>query len=91
MDAKTILFLWLGCNIALILLSQYYFWQFLQVRGVHMTFFYIGTPGYLDRKYVRWCQANGRRYLPMIIARAILFCSVILTAFLLQIVLAKPS
>jgi hypothetical protein len=84
MDRQGALFVWLASSIFLLLLSQVFLWAFLRRQQVLMRHFFIGTPGYLDFKYIRWCREHERGYVVMIAVRVVLALSVILAAFAIQ-------
>jgi hypothetical protein len=39
-------------SIAAMAIFQCVLWYFLRSNGVRVNFFYVGMPGYLDRKYI---------------------------------------
>jgi hypothetical protein len=56
----------------------------LRRQQVQMRHFFIGTPGYLDFKYIRWCREHECGYLTIIIMRVVLVFSTILAVFAIQ-------
>jgi hypothetical protein len=78
------LFGWLAASIILLLLQQAFLWLFLRRQHVQMRHFFIGTPGYLEFKYVGWCREHARGYLAMIILRVVLLFSLILAVLAIQ-------
>ena len=77
--------IWLAASMFLLLLQQAFLWIFLRRKHVQMRHFYIGTPGYLEHKYIRWCREHERHYLTMIIVRVVLIVSIILALIATQI------
>ena len=84
MDRQGGLFIWLAASIFLLLSSQAFLWIFLRRQHVKMRHFFIGTPGYLDFKYIGWCREHERGYLITIIVRVVLAFSIILAVLFIQ-------
>jgi hypothetical protein len=78
---------WLAASIILLLLQQAFLWVFLRRKHVQMRHLYVGTPGYLEHLYIRWCREHGRGYLTMIIVRVVLILSIIVAVLAIQIAL----
>jgi hypothetical protein len=85
------LFIWLAASIFLLLLQQAFLWLFLRRQHVQMHHFFIGTPGYLELRYIRWCREHECGYLTMIIVRVLLIASVVLAVFAIQMSLKGVS
>lgn len=85
MGGQGVLDIWLAASISLLLLQQGFLWIFLRRKHVQMRHFYIGTPGYLEHKYIRWCREHERGYFTMIIVRVVLIVSIILALIATQI------
>jgi hypothetical protein len=83
-DRQGLLFIWLAASIFLLLLSQVFLWTLLRRKHIPLRHFFIGTPGYLDFKYIRWCREHERGYLAMIVVRVVLALSVIVAVFAVQ-------
>jgi hypothetical protein len=79
-----VLFSWLAASIILLLLQQVFLWLFLRRQHVQMRQFFIGTPGYLEFKYVGLCREHERGYLAMVILRVVLLISLILAVLATQ-------
>lgn len=78
-----LLFIWLALSILLGLLSQAGLWLFLRLRHVSVNHLFVGTPGYLEAKYLRWCRQSDRNYSVMIIVRVFLLANIILATILI--------
>jgi hypothetical protein len=78
-------FTWFASSIFLLLLQQVFLWVFLRRKHVQMRHFYIGTPGYREHKYIRWCREHERGYRTMIVVRVVLIVSIILALIATQI------
>ncbi|MGH6685017.1 MAG: hypothetical protein ACRECA_14060 [Pseudolabrys sp.] len=84
MDKLSLLFIWLGASVLLAVLAQTILWGFLRRRSVSINWFFVGTPGYLDAKYVSWCKRNQKNYLAVIILRSVLVLSIIAAVIAIQ-------
>jgi hypothetical protein len=84
METQNLLFGWLLFSIILALLSQAFLWIFLPYQRIPMRHFFIGTPGYLDAKFIRWCKDNDRGYLAVIVVRGLLALSIVLAVLAIQ-------
>jgi hypothetical protein len=84
METQRLLFVWLGLSILLALLSQAFLWIFLRYHRIPMQHFFIGTPGYLDAKFIRWCKENDSGYRAVIVARGLLVSSIVLAVLAIQ-------
>ena len=85
MNLQNLLFLWLAISILLGLFSQAALWLFLRRRRrVSINHFFVGTPGYLDTKYVWWCRENERSYFLLIALRVLLLANIILVTVAVQ-------
>jgi hypothetical protein len=84
MDVQGVLFIVLAVSVVLSVLSQLYLWWFLRRRHVQMCLLFVGTPGYLDIKYIRWSQEHQSAYLAVIIARALLALALIFVVVAIQ-------
>jgi hypothetical protein len=80
----SLMFIWLGASVFLAVLLQTFLWFFLRRRGVPLDFFYIGTPGYLDVKYINWCRQNEKSYFVVIVLRVVLLLSIIIAVVAIQ-------
>jgi len=84
MSISSLLFIWLGASVLLAVLLQAFLWIFLRQRGVLLDFFYIGTPGYLDVKYINWCRQDEKSYFVVIALRVVLLLSIIIAVVAIQ-------
>ncbi|MGA9794152.1 MAG: hypothetical protein WBQ17_01330 [Rhizomicrobium sp.] len=80
MDLIALIFAW---SIAAMVIFQFVLWYFLRSNGVAVDFFYVGMPGYLDRKYVAWCKQHNRSYWFAIALRIVFPLSAILSSVVL--------
>lgn len=81
---QNFLFIWLGMSILMFLLAQAGLWLFLRRRQVSIKHFFVGTPGYLDARYIQWCRGNDRSYFTVIILRVLLLANIIFVTVLIQ-------
>jgi len=56
-------------------------YRFLKSKGVFVTFFGTGTPGYLDFLYIRWCKENSINYWPRILLRLVILAGIAFAAY----------
>jgi hypothetical protein len=55
--------------------------RFLQRQEIKLIGFWLGTPGYLDLLYAKWCIEHKQLlYIPVIALRALLIVSTIVAA-----------
>ena len=80
MDATNLLFVWLAASIALFLSLQTVLSVLLRRQGVKTHFFWVGTPGYLDSKYVALRNREGKSYALLVALRIFSGLSVIISA-----------
>lgn len=68
------------------LLSQLLLSFFLRSKGVCVKRLYVGTPGYLDRKYIALCIKEKKSYRCVITLRLMLFVSIILSVLMITVI-----
>lgn len=57
--------------------------KFLKRQDATLTFFWVGTPGYLDMLYAKWCiEHKTLSYIPVIVLRILLIVSAFYSAFI---------
>src|SRR5208283_5843880 len=52
--------IWFVVSGVIAVLGTPIFWLWLLRRGAGPSFFWAGTPGYLEYVYVKWCRTQGR-------------------------------
>jgi hypothetical protein len=82
MDASNLPYAWLTISIVLVLALQMFLWITLRRHGIRTWFFLVGTPGYLDSKYIAWRRREGKNYIFIIALRILTGLNVIASAFL---------
>jgi hypothetical protein len=52
--------IWFAVSVALAVIGNVIFLIWLVCKGAELSFFWAGTPGYLDNVYVKWCRTRGQ-------------------------------
>ena len=80
MDTKLLIHIWFAGSILLFIAVDFALRRYLRRNDVPLTWFWLGTPGYLDTKYAEWCRENKKSSAPIIILRVLLLGSIVLSA-----------
>ena len=79
--------IWFVVSIFVEVASATALWMWLRRRHVPLIFGLTGTPGYLERAYLKWCRSQGRSGRRILVLRAISTINAILSviAFVLMV------
>jgi len=76
-----VLFLSFTLSVLVLVVSQIMMWHFLVKRGVKIPFALAGTPGYVDKLFLKWCADNNRSFAWVVVVRALSIIAVIVSAY----------
>jgi len=72
---------WFVGSILAYFVVDYLLRRFLKRQNMALTFLWLGTPGYLDMLYAKWCVEHKQlSYIPVIALRVLLIVSAFLSA-----------
>jgi len=74
---EIIIFIWFASSVLIAVVGNFAFWIWLRRRGIKLIFGLVGTPGYLDYVYLKWCREQGRSGKAIIILRVLSVSNVI--------------
>lgn len=81
---------WFVISVLIVVFGTLVLWIRLRRSGVALTPMWVGTPGYLENAYLKWCRRQGR--LPkkgILIFRIVSLMSAIIAAVVLIGMLAR--
>lgn len=53
-----VILIWFGLSVIIAVLGTFIFWIWLRRHGTKLVFGLIGTPGYLEYAYLKWCRGQ---------------------------------
>lgn len=57
--AEIVIMVWFVASVLITVIGTFGFWIWLLRRGVKLLFMWVGTPGYLEYAYLKWCRNQG--------------------------------
>lgn len=76
--------IWFSISVVVAIAGTFVLWYWLKLQKVDPIFMLIGTPGYLEYFYVKWCRSHGRHPKTVVIVfRALSLISAIVAGILL--------
>jgi hypothetical protein len=81
---------WFAVSIPVEIVSNIVFWRWLVRRRVPMTLLWVGTPGYLDEKFRRWCGQKGRSPKRVLFLRRLSLLNAIAAGVAFMVFVALP-
>lgn len=53
-----VVIIWFALSVIIAVFGTFVFWIWLRRSGIKLFFGLIGTPGYLEYAYLKWCRAQ---------------------------------
>ena len=89
-SVEIMIMLWFAVSVFVTIISTFVFWIWLIRHGVKLTYMWVGTPGYLEFAYLKWCRSQGRLPSKIVVSfRTISIINVIVAAVFLIAVASK--
>jgi hypothetical protein len=86
--SSLLIHIWFAGSVILYMAVDFTLRRFLRRKDVLLTWFWLGTPGYLDMKYAEWCKKNQKSSAPVFILRFFLLTSIIFSAVFFKAAIA---
>lgn len=77
---KIFIIVWFAMSVLITVIGNFVFWFWLRRRGVNLLFRLVGTPGYLEYVYLKWCQSQRRPSTGVLVFRVISLINFIVAA-----------